>query len=137
MIIHSAALAWPGPIKAPSRHTAVQLIENRLATHIELEYAGGWKDVEELADLATPHGITVSFRATESVSIPSVEALQQILNTRKETYRHRFLLCEFDMESLPHESLCEFEDVALERGDIILPDDFFADFGTEAGSLIH
>lgn len=137
MTLKSTPAVWSGPVKALSRHTAIQLIEQRLVSAIELEYAGGWKDVEELNAMAEPHGIGVTFRATEAISVPTFEALTSMLHTPKVTHRKRFLLCEFDIEELSEKTLYDLETIAFQGGDFILPADFFSNIGMEPANQIH
>lgn len=114
---------------AQSKSAATDIIRHRRASHIELDYKLAWRDLDDLVQIATDKGIRVTHRLTETVQVPSVEALQDALASPKTSYRRRLLMCEFPLDDMPAHQLDALEKQAIATGDFILPEDFFSSFG--------
>ncbi len=106
---------------ARDRASALERISSRVDSTIDLDYETAWEDALELGRLGQRCGIVVQFRTIEHVCVESADALARGLRGEKLTFRQRYLYCRFDMTALSEDCLCEFEALAIEHGDYILP----------------
>jgi hypothetical protein len=106
---------------ARNRASALEHINSRVDSTVDLDYETAWEDALELGRLGQRCGIVVQFRTIEHVSVVSADALARELRGEKLTFRQRYLYCRFDMTALPEDCLCELEALAIEHGDYILP----------------
>ncbi|WP_354682245.1 PHA-granule associated protein 4 [Cupriavidus necator] len=106
---------------ARSRASAIEHINSRADSTVDLDYETAWEDALELGRLGQRCGIVVQFRTVEHVSVVSADALARGLREKKQTFRQRYLYCQFDITALSEDCLCELEALAIGHGDYILP----------------
>jgi len=106
---------------AHNRASALEHINSRADSTVDLDYETAWEDALELGRLGQQCGVEVQYRTVEHIFVESPDALARGLRREKVTFRQRYLYCRFDMTALSEESLCELEALAIEHGDYILP----------------
>lgn len=106
---------------AHDRASAVEHINTRADSTVDLDYETAWEDALELGRLGQQCGVDVQYRTVEHISVESAEALARGLRGEKRTFRQRYLYCRFDLSTLSEDNLSELEALAIKYGDYILP----------------
>lgn len=107
---------------AKTHQEAMALIAASASTIVELDFECSPPLIFDLTIAARQYNVSVLYRATEMILVESYRALKRGLAAPKETFRKRFLVCCFNLATVPAEDIAAVELLAVELGDLILPE---------------
>jgi hypothetical protein len=116
----NSRLPW---VATPARdkEAAIALITSAKARLVDLDYEAGNVDVIELGKLGREHGVAVMYRSQELIIVPSLPALRSRLASKKDSWRARTLMCQFDLATVPATEIGELRARAADLHDLIVP----------------